>query len=109
MNIPNLTLVEKSFIEAFGYDQANESLFIKFAKGGFYRYNNVKSSVFNQFKENKSKGKFYHQIKSTIGTGEKLGMSHISALDFKRSQVVDKMSKAFAKKISTKGSKNVAK
>ena len=57
---------ESSNIARFGYDDANQVLFVEFKNGGVYQYFDVPQNVFEQMKTAPSKGQFLAQsIKGT--------------------------------------------
>jgi len=57
---------ESSNITRFGYDEANQVLFVEFNNGSIYQYFDVTQSVFEQMQTAPSKGRFLAQnIKGT--------------------------------------------
>lgn len=57
---------ESSNITRFGYDEANQVLYVEFNNGSIYQYFDVTQSVFEQMKTAPSKGRFLAQnIKGT--------------------------------------------
>lgn len=53
---------ESSTITRFGYDDANQVLFVEFKNGSAYRYFDVPGPVFEQMKSAPSKGRFLAQV-----------------------------------------------
>jgi uncharacterized protein YuzE len=53
--------VDSSNIATVGYDTDSEILEVEFHNGGVYDYFDVPETVFNQFLEASSKGKFFHR------------------------------------------------
>lgn len=49
---------ESSNISRFGYDDANQVLYVEYRSGGVYQYFDVSPSVFEQLKTAPSKGQF---------------------------------------------------
>ena len=57
---------ESSNIARFGYDEANQVLFVEFMNGSVYQYFDVPNTVFEQMKTASSKGSFLAQgVKGT--------------------------------------------
>jgi hypothetical protein len=52
---------ESSSIERFGYDDANQALYVEFENGSVYQYFDVPQSIFEQMKTTPSKGRFLAQ------------------------------------------------
>lgn len=51
--------VKSSAMTKIGYDGNN--LFVKFVKTGWYKYLNVPATLFDEFRNAESKGKFFHR------------------------------------------------
>lgn len=51
--------VHSSSIQALGYDEAAQTLYINFRKGGLYSYNKVPPVIFEEFRKSPAKGKFF--------------------------------------------------
>ena len=61
-----LTPVTSSTIDAFGYDQALNELYVQFKSGATYTYAGVSESVYSELCEAESFGKFLNaNIKGT--------------------------------------------
>lgn len=58
--MPEMFFVDSSNIEAIGYDSSQQQLHVQFKSGQTYVYYNVEESVFEEFKQAESKGKFLH-------------------------------------------------
>lgn len=71
-NIPVLTPVESSQIESIGYDAATRILYVKFKRGGLYRYLEVPVEVYDRFMAAPSKGIYLGTIIKPIYTFKKL-------------------------------------
>ena len=60
------TDVDSSNIEAIGFDDEDDSLFVRFNSGQEYVYYNVPEETFEAFKDADSKGKFLNEhVKGT--------------------------------------------
>jgi hypothetical protein len=58
--------VSSSNIVSAGYDPTTETLEVEFQNGSVYQYYNVSQSVYEEFKNTPSKGKFIaYQIKNS--------------------------------------------
>ncbi|MEK7992724.1 MAG: KTSC domain-containing protein [Planctomycetota bacterium] len=53
---------ESSNIVRFGYEAANQELFVEFKRGGVYQYFDVPQTIFDQMKAAPSKGSFLAQM-----------------------------------------------
>jgi len=54
-----MNLVDSTLLHSVGYDPMNKILFIKFLKGGLYRYENVPHEVYEELLYGISAGKFF--------------------------------------------------
>ena len=67
---PEMKLVDSTLLHSIGYDPITESLYVKFLKGGLYRYDRVPYGVYEDFQNAPSAGKFFltkikHQYPTT--------------------------------------------
>lgn len=62
-----ITITDSPCIKAISYNPVTQTLFIKFNESPFYSYNNVKQEVYQMFLDHPKKGKFYHEIKKSLG------------------------------------------
>lgn len=56
--MPEMHYVESSNIEAIGYIQETQELYVQFIKSGVYIYYDVEEWVFQEFLQADSKGKY---------------------------------------------------
>jgi hypothetical protein len=57
--------VISSDVRAVGYDKTTETLEIEFLSGGIYQYYSFPQTMYEEFMQSASKGKFFHtQIKN---------------------------------------------
>ena len=59
--MPDMTYVDSSNIEAIGYDEDSEELYVQFLSGGCYIYHKVPSYVFGEMMNAPSKGSFLNR------------------------------------------------
>lgn len=52
---------ESEPVEAIGYDEPNEEVWVRFRSGSTYAYSNVPAGVFEQFRTSDSKGGFVNR------------------------------------------------
>ena len=65
--------VASTNIGAIGYDEASQTLAIRFHSGGTYAYDGVMPDVWQRFQAAESKGKFFHQHIKPTYQGRTLG------------------------------------
>lgn len=56
----NFVKIDSSMIEEVGYDDEVEEFIVKFWNGSTYIYEGVSKSVYDEFLDSDSKGKFLH-------------------------------------------------
>jgi hypothetical protein len=54
--------VKSSNIDAIGYEEASETLFVRFKGGGTYKYTLVPRKTFDALEKAGSKGAFFNQV-----------------------------------------------
>jgi hypothetical protein len=54
-----MNLVDSTLLHSIGYNSQTNSLFVKFLKGGLYRYEKVPYEVYDDFQNAPSAGKFF--------------------------------------------------
>ena len=59
--------VESSNLQAVGFDESQNSLFVEFKKSGTYQYFNVDKSIFDGMLIADSKGKYFDQYVKKAG------------------------------------------
>jgi hypothetical protein len=68
----NMKPVSSSNVDSIGYDESDEELFVKFNNGSMYVYKDVPESVWEDFQNADSKGRFIHTDLKDIYDYEKL-------------------------------------
>jgi hypothetical protein len=61
-----------SNLAEIGYDGAGEKLYVRFRSGGLYCYSAVSATLFEDFLNSKSKGRFLHNLIKPNCPAEKL-------------------------------------
>ena len=59
--MPDMTYVDSSNIEAIGYDEDSQELYVQFLSGSCYIYHNVPLDVFEALMNAPSKGSFLNR------------------------------------------------
>lgn len=59
--MPEMHYVDSSNVEAVGYDDATQELYIQFLSGGYYIYHEVPRHVFDGMMSAPSKGSFLNR------------------------------------------------
>lgn len=54
-------LTNSKAVAAIAYDEAKQTMFVKFTDSPVYAYHNVNQTVVEQFVKAPSKGRFFHQ------------------------------------------------
>jgi hypothetical protein len=59
--MPDMIYVDSSNIEAVGYDDDTQELYVKFLSGGYYIYHDVPPGIFNELLYAPSKGSYMNR------------------------------------------------
>lgn len=65
-------VTDSKCIKAMSYDPQTKTLFLKFNESPFYFYTNINQEIYTMFLNHPKKGKFYHEIKSSLGEPTRL-------------------------------------
>lgn len=72
MSIPIMNQVSSSNIESVGYDEAEETVYVKFLNGNMYTYKGVPQHEYQNLLEAPSVGSYLHRNYKNVYSYEKI-------------------------------------
>lgn len=67
-----IQVTDSKCIKAISYNVQTKTLFLKFNDSPFYSYSNINQELFTMLVNHPKKGKFYHEIKNSLGEPTRL-------------------------------------